>query len=42
MVLVGSSPRDSGPGGQKVGFIFNRWRVVLVGSSPRDSGPSGE
>ena len=29
VVLVGSSPRDSGPGGQKLGFIFIQWGVVL-------------
>ena len=27
--LVGNSPRDSGPGGQWLGFIFIWWRIVL-------------
>ena len=32
VVLVGScSNKDSGPGGQQLGFIFIRWRIVLNG-----------
>ena len=31
-VLVGNSPRDCGPGGQWLGFIFIWWGIVLMGS----------
>ena len=29
--MVGNSPRDSGPSGQWLGFIFIRWGIVLSG-----------
>ena len=32
---MGNSPRDCGPGGQWVGFIFIWWGIVLMGSCPR-------
>ena len=32
---MGNSPRDCGPGGQWLGFIFILWRIVLMGSCPR-------
>ena len=35
VVLVGNSPRDCGPGGQWLGFIFIWWGIVLMGSCPR-------
>ena len=38
VVLVGSwgnSPRDCGPGGQWLGFMFIWWGIVLMGSYPR-------
>ena len=38
MVLVGNSPRDCGPGGQWLGFIFIWWGIVLMGSCPRTGG----
>ena len=28
------SPRDCGPGGQWLGFIFIWWGIVLIGSCP--------
>ena len=31
MVLVGSSPRDNGPGGQYLGFIFIPWGIFPCG-----------
>ena len=31
MVLVGSSPRDHVPGGQKLGFILIQWGIVPGG-----------
>ena len=32
---MGNSPRDCGPGGQWLGFIFIWWGIVLMGSCPR-------
>ena len=32
---MGNSPRDCGPGGQWLGFIFIRRGIVLMGSCPR-------
>ena len=33
---MGNSPRDCGPGGQWLGFIFVWWGIiVLMGSCPR-------
>ena len=32
---MGNSPRDCGPGGQWLGFIFIWWGIVLMGSYPR-------
>ena len=32
---MGNSPRDCGPGGQWLGFIFIWWGTVLMGSCPR-------
>ena len=29
---MGNSPRDCGPGGQWLGFIFIWWEIVLMGS----------
>ena len=37
-VLVGNSPKDCGPGGQWLGFIFIWWGIVLMGSCPRTLG----
>ena len=34
---MGNSPRDCGPGGQWLGFIFIWWGIVLMGSCPRTS-----
>ena len=31
VVLVGSCPRENGPGGQKLGFIFILWGLVPSG-----------
>ena len=31
VVLVARSPRDHGPGGQQLGFIFIRWGIVPRG-----------
>ena len=31
---MGNSPRDCGPGGQWLGFIFISWGIVLMGSCP--------
>ena len=28
---MGNSPKDHGPGGQWLGFIFTRWGIVLGG-----------
>ena len=33
--MVGNSPRDCGPGGQWLCFIFIWWGIVLMGSCPR-------
>ena len=30
-----NSPRDCGPGGQWLGFIFIWWGIVLMGDCPR-------
>ena len=32
---MGNSPRDCGPGGQWLDFIFIWWGIVLMGSCPR-------
>ena len=32
---MGNSPRDCGPGGQWLGFIFIWWGIVLMGNCPR-------
>ena len=32
---MGNSPRDCGPGGQWLGFMFIWWGIVLMGSCPR-------
>ena len=32
---MGNSPRDCGPGGQWLGFIFIWWGIVLMGSCLR-------
>ena len=32
---MGNSPRDCGPGGQWLVFIFIWWGIVLMGSCPR-------
>ena len=32
---MGNSPRDCGPGGQWLGFIFIWWGIVLMGRCPR-------
>ena len=36
---MGNSPRECGPGGQWLGFIFIWWGIVLMGSCPRTSLP---
>ena len=33
--MVGNSPRNCGPDGQWLGFIFIWWGIVLMGSCPR-------
>ena len=35
---MGNSPRDCGPGGQWLGFLFIWWGFVLMGSCPRTGG----
>ena len=32
---MGNSPKDCGPAGQWLGFIFIWWGIVLMGSCPR-------
>ena len=32
---MGNSPRDYGPGGKWLGFIFIWWGIILMGSCPR-------